>query len=425
MTYNVQAVQRLRVKKETNGNFCVDQTSQMSTFTDIPIREGSTTMTLDQAKLDPMNARQYIYAHNTEILGAKSSSIAFEVNLGPTDTIAADGATAAQTPAGLLLGLTMGGETTCVGTTANAEQDEDSVTIADNISTTKHSPGGAIGWVNANSKLELRELQSASGTQLTTKVEFSGVPATGNVIYACRTYYLDNRTSSDVGSLQAVLEGFDPSGVDDCWVHSGGQIDSPMAITFTNGEIPTLGFNFKFADWDNGDDKALTPITLGANEHATYNNQNEICVLDSEFICGEVANATYSGVERHITSFEIELGYKYIPIKTPGGTNNIVQWAMMPDHPVVKGSFTIPYEDQTFKDYEAAKTPLYIFFQIGSTTSEGAMLISIPTIQVTNVQRIDNEGIASQKVEFIGRQDADVGSIITAQALSPFRIHIF
>jgi hypothetical protein len=377
-----------------------------------------------------MTVKQNMYDHNEEVLGVKRATWAFEVNMGPADTTAASGATAAQTPSGYLLGLTMGGENIGVGTSVATAGDLDQMTVDAGHAT---DDGGAIGWVNANSKIELRELQVVSTNDFTTKLEFSATASASEVVYACRTYYLDAHTSTNVESLQALLEGLGDAsgGYEDSWVLKGGQIEQPMTITFENGGLPKLGFNFTFADWEHGDDAALTPAALAI---ASYSNLNEIPIVDSEFRCGVVGTASITNTEFHISEFNVELGYKYQPLRSPGGTNNIVQWVMVPDRPVVQGSFTIPFEywgeGQTFRDHMEAKDDLYIMFQIGSTISTGssvqcgAMLISIPTIQITDSQRVDMDGLMGEQVSFKGRLDGDT-TATTAMANSPFRIHIF
>ena len=421
MSYHVQNVQRVRAHEEANGSLGTDLTTGIATFTDIAVLEGSTNLTLERPTADPMTVRQNMYNHNEEVLMAKSAKFTFDCNLGPTDTMAASGATAAQTPAGFLLALTMGGENIATGTSVATTADEDSFTVDAGHNM---DDGCAYGWVNANSKIELRELQVVSTNSFTAKLDMSATAATSDVIYACRTYYLDQHTSANVETLQFVVQGLGETGggFEDAWCLFGGQMTEPMGITFTNGEIPTLNFPLSFADWDNGDDTQLTPVTAMGN--ASFSNLNEIPIVDSEFRCGLVGNATLAGTEFDVSEFTVELGYKYQAIPSPGGTNNVAAYHMVPDHPVVQGTFSLPYESQTFFDRKANKNDMYIFLQIGSTVAGGAMLISIPTVQITDVQRVDLDGIMGQQVTYKGRIDDDT-TASTALANSPFRIHIF
>lgn len=422
MTYHVQNVQRVRMHTEANGSLAVDLTTGIATFTDMAVLEGSTNLTLEQPTLDPMTVRQNMYDHNEEVLGPKSANFQFEINLGPIDTMAASGVTATQTPAGFLLALTMGGENIGTGTDVTTAGDLDQMNVAAGHGL---DDGCAIGWVNADSKIELRELQTVATNAFTTKLEMSATAAVSDVIYGSRTYYLDQHTSTNVETLQCVVQGLGDGsgGYEDAWCLFGGQMTEPMNITFTNGEIPKLGFTFSFADWDNGDDVQLAPVQpMGT---ASFDNLNEIPIVDSEFRCGVVGTAALSGTEYHISEFTVELGYKYQAITSPGGTNNVAAYQMVPDHPVVQGTFSLPYEAQTFFDAKADKDDMYIMFQIGSTVAGGAMLISIPTIQITDCQRVDLDGIMGQQVTFKGRLDSDTTANNTALVDSPFRIHIF
>lgn len=423
MSYHVQNVQRVRMHVEANGSLGTDITTGISTFTDMAVLEGSTNLTLDRPTIDPMTVRQNMYNHNVEVLGPKSANFQFEINLGPTDAAAraASGVTATQTPAGFLLALTMGGENIGTGTDVTTAGDLDQMNVAAGHGL---DDGCAIGWVNADSKLELRELQTVSTNAFTTKIEMSATAAVTDVIYACRTYYLDQHTSGNIETLQCVVQGLGESGdgFEDAWCLFGGQMTEPMGITFTNGEIPKLSWNFSFADWENGDDAQLSPV--GAMGTASFDNLNEIPIVDSEFRCGLIGTASLTDTEYHISEFTVELGYKYQAITSPGGTNNVAAYHMVPDHPVVQGSFSLPYESQIFIDRKNNKNGIYIFLQIGSTVTGGAMLISIPTAQITEVQRIDLDGIMGQQVSFKGRVDGDT-TASTVLADSPFRIHIF
>jgi hypothetical protein len=416
MTIHVEAIRRLRaIETSAAANFTVDLSTATASFVDIAAIEGSISMTLDQPTIDPGTIRQNIFDHNKEILGVKRATLTFEQNLGPQDTMAATNVAATITPAGFLLDLTMGNYRTGTGDTATNSTDKDTC----HATSGRFPAGSALGWVNSNSKLELREVEDESSGTITLKLDTSATIATNDILYACTSYYLDDPTSTNQTAVQFIVESLD---TEDNWVLLGGQISSPMGITFTNGEIPKLSWTFEFPDWLNGDDAALTPAALS---DASYSNLNEIVIVDSTFRCGTIGTSAITGTEYDISEFTLEPAWKFHMVPTPGGANNVHQWIAMPDHPVVTGTFTLPYEAQTFRDHKASRTNMYIMFQIGSTVAGGAMLISLPTIQITDVQRVDVDGVQSETVSFVARIDEDRGSATSDLSKSPIRIHIF
>jgi hypothetical protein len=92
---------------------------------------------------------------------------------------------------------------------------------------------------------------------------------------------------------------------------------------------------------------------------------------------------------------------------------------------VIAGSFTIPYEAQTWFTSRASRTDHAVALQIGSTTTSGGVLLTAPTAQITDVQKADAGGIDSQQVSWKGRLDGDITSATTEIHRSAFRIHLF
>lgn len=421
MTYHVESIKRVRFHTENVASFAVDLTTNISTFTDIPVLEGS-SLTLDMEMLDPMIVRQNMYDHNEKYVGPKKATFTFEVGIGTPTTKAADAVTATQPAIGLLLQSIMGGVNAGTGRVIDSAGSVSSLNVDGDPGV---DGGAAIGWINSNGKLEVREVEnySGAGNIIALKLALSTAPITNATIIGCISYYLDNHTSSSVLSLQTVIDGLgEGSDFEDSWGLLGGQIPQPMTITFENGALPKLGFTVEYADWDNGDDLNYTPAAITP---ITYSDHNEVVIVDSEFRCGVVGAGTLANTEYHITEFTLEPGFKFAPVRSPGGTNNIVQWMAMPDNPAIKGSFTLPYEGQTFTDARASKTDMFITFQVGSSITSGAIMFSVPTMQIVDVKRVDVDGIMSQQVFFEGRLDSDVSGDTTALALSPFRIHVF
>ena len=424
MTYNVNSLMRLRVKAEPHASFAVDMTSSMTSWVDIPVREGSLTMTTEQPTKNPELSYPDMYLSEREIRLQKRGRLSFEVTLHTPDTVAASGITAAQTPVGYLLGIAMDGENIAFGATIDTVYEDWQFDLNEDYNNME--PGAAIGRVY-NGILEVREITQYNKSLKGIKQIYSETPSESDVIYACRTYYLDGHVPSDIRSLQAVVEGYDYGSKEDSWVYSGGQIDNPIKVTVKNGEIPSIGCDWIFADWDNGDDKEYRPSVDGM-QLATYTQNNDLCVLDSEIRIDEIGSTAALNTY-HIDDFRVDLGVMFVPVMGPGGTNGIIHYRMDVTKPPVRCEITLPYEDQSFYDYMKSETSLYIAYQIGRTLASGSIMISIPTAQVVGVNRVDMNGIMGQRVTFIGRDDED--TVLTQDsdnyglARSPFRIHIF
>ena len=182
MTIEVHSVQRLRVWSESS--FATDGTATLANYTDVPMREGTGTMTLTLDSLDPMQSVQSRVEYREEVLGKRSATLQFTLNLAPTGTAAASGISAVQGALGLLLKATYGGETLGTGTTFTGG----TATIPTVTSAAGFLAGGAIGWVNASGVLEVREIESIAANSITLKHAFSAAPTNAQVAYAAATY---------------------------------------------------------------------------------------------------------------------------------------------------------------------------------------------------------------------------------------------
>ena len=418
MTTHVQNVQRIRAYTEPNGSFAVDNTGTLASFTDIPAVEGTIDVTNEQPTIDPLVVRQNMYDHGLEVLGPKRGRVAFDINLGPATTMSTSAASAALTPVGLLLKTYCGHETIGRGDVVDGKTDADTFSV---VTSGRFSGGGALGWVNANSTLELHEIKAESTWTIQTKTNLLATAATGDIIYGCRSYALGNHDSSSVESMQFLVEGLGDAtgGYEDAWAYFGAQNEAPVKITLANGEIPKLSFEYVAANWLNGDDAAMTPAALATG---SYTNVEEVLIVDSALRVSSAFSPAYT--EYCPSAMAFEFGQKYAPVTCPGGTNNIKQWMPMPDHPAVKGTLTLPYEDQTWFDYKAARTVLHFFLQIGSTVAGGGILLTAAHVQITDVKRVDAGGIASQQITWVSRKD-NYATATTDLATSPFKIHIF
>ena len=421
-SFHVQNVQRMRAYIEPNGSLATDHTGTLGDFWDIPFIEGSAEITLERPTIDPMTNRQDRDNHNEELLGVKRGKVKFQMNLAVADSRAGDGVAMATTaPIGRLMGLVLGGSNYGTGDTVNTSAATTTAITVANAS--RWQAGGCMGWGDANGVMHLREIAEMSGSVALLKLALPSSPANSDPLYNCASFYPDNHDSDDVTTLQLIVEGLGNAGdgYHESWVLLGGQIEEPFTFEFPKGELPKVTFSFTFADWDHGDEATMTPAAIGA---ASFANTNEVLFADSEFRIQVNGTTTLSGSEVHASEIAIEPQFKYVEVPSPGGTNNIAAFVMDGSHPKVQGSFKAPYQDQTWFNARNSKTDEAIFLQIGSSESNGAILISAPTAQITDWQREDANGLMGQMVSWKGRLDGDTTeSTATVMGYAPFRIH--
>ena len=410
----VQNVQRMRYIEEAAASFAIDKTGSLGSFVDIPFIEGSCTFGPDTPTESPGHARQYRDAHPTEINMVPNCPLTFQVNLSVPD---ARGLTTIAEPNAMqLFGTAWGGSYLGTGDTINdvtPGTSEFDVTTA-----ARWAAGKAMGLLDANGLMHIREIQGISSSTVTLKSALPFTPTNGATLYACGGYYLGNNDPDSVTSMQFIIEGLGAGGdYEDCWVLRGGQITGGMSLDLPIAGIPRATFNVTCVAIENGDDAALTPAALAA---ATYTNTNEVLVADGHLLIGEVAAGSQTEYHGRL-SVGLD-GIKYIPIRSPGGTNTVAAYVMGGEHPKVTATLELPYEDQTWSDGKAAATKYYITLQMGSSSSTGAMMIALPNMQVTQVERMDYDGVQGQKITFKGSIDEDC-TLTTEIGRSPIRLH--
>ena len=416
----VHAVQRLRVWTETT--FCSDGTGTLGNFTDVPVKEGSMESPVAPYEtIDHGALVQYRWDYREEIIGKqKPVQLKFTMALAPTGTAAGNTTAAVAGALGVLLKACMGGESLGTGDKASTGWTSSAGTVQ-GVSSDGFPAGNAVGWVNGSSVLEAREVeQQQSATGVTTKRAFSGTPANNDVLYASATYYL---TSDPSSSLQFIVEGLE---LQDRWLLLGCQMTS-VSLSLPIGSdnaIPEITFTFESTKWMYGDDCA-TNLTGSALGTATYSNFNPIAGFAGRFMVQTVTTATYTGSTVDVSAVSFDPKWKFQRVNSPSGTMATLRWlASRQSAPCVEGSFTTYFSDYTRFDWRDLKTDLALSYQIG-TAAGSAILITAPTVQATEVNRVSDNGIAGETVKWKARKDGEtVEGSSTDLGLSPFRIHL-
>lgn len=312
----------------------------------------------------------------------------------------------------------MGGEAKAAGSTSSTGSTATVVNVQSGHGS-RFSVGGVLGWVNASSLLEVREIESIATDAITLKHALSGSPSSTNAIYNAATYYMTEDPSE---SLQFIVEGVES---DDRWLLLGGQAVGGMTLAFdiTGASLPSVTVNLTFASWKYASETSGT-IT-GAISTATYSNYEPITGHAGElrvFTVGASTLVTSSIV--HCSTLAFTPKIVFVPVTSPSGTMTISRWRAGRAMPPVEGSFTTYFQDATWFTARDSRTDKAVFYQAGQTAGSTVM-ISAPTVQIVNPQRVpDASQLAGQAIAFKGRRDSDVASSTSEVAKSPFRIHL-
>ena len=410
MTIELSEVQKLSVRSE--AVFGQDETADLPGYTDIPFHSGTLVWTTDREMLDPMTAHQRVDAADAKIPGWRRGTLSMTMNLAATGVPAGDGIEAVQSALGLLLRIGMGGESLQTGDIISAVADAANFT---QVGLNQLAfPGTAIGIPRTtDAKYEMRVEASQPGEgEHSMKMEYSELPVATNPAYASATYYL---TQNPIESAQFIAEGAEE---DDGWLLVGCQLDS-MTIDTPLGQIPTITFTWKAAGYLMASE---TVGTIGAATTATYTNYVPI-IAEGDFLVRRLPDGTTLPAPTCMATITINFGLTYAEVPCPSGVNGLQRWRRIRSIPVASGSYTAYYEDELAWTDRDDKVLRAITWQMGITPGESVML-EWPTTQIVDVQRVDNNSLASQAVSFEALEDQETTPASEFDLPnSAFRIH--
>jgi len=419
MTVYVHKVGRVRIINEST--FCTEVSE--GTFEECPVVEDTPKLVMMRPFETPKIMQQHIDGYPSKVPMPRSATFGCTTVMRGT---AVRGTTthAVGNLTGLprlmwhcCFGAVNGGTGTTIASTSTT-------TVLNVTSAAGLSEGGAIVCATGTGgALECREIKTVSSNVVTTKLAFSSIPANGSTVYSCYSFYLGNLDGSSVLSLQTIVEGLDTT---DRWLLKGGAIAAPPVFKLAPGTLPTVDWSWQYADHKRADGSETTMNLNSALADQAYSDIGINAIMDSEFRIFSTASSTLSGTDVHASEINITPNIAYEPHRTPGGTNTIKQWVRTRvDGPAVTGDFVLPYESVAWRTARDSETSYAMTYQVGSGTTNGGFMISVPSITVDDIQREAVGGLAGQRVKWYAKLDAFTTTNSSALQKSAMRVHFF
>jgi hypothetical protein len=414
MTYELQTLRSVRVYVEPAGSYGVDGSGTPANFIDLPISEGFAMGAPSRDMLDPMLSQVRADGRAERIPGKRTAALQMSMLLAShgVDMAGTETPPAATTWAlRRVLGAIMGGVsltgTTAAVTTAQAGTTATAVTVTATHGA-RWSPGSVIACV-VGGVLEAREVLSVAGDVVSVKEAFSAAPTTGQNVRGGVTFF---PTEDPDSSLQFIAQGRELS---ENFLYRGMQ--GSFQIEAKPGQLAKATFDLKGC--------AATKLA----DHSGINvpsisNWSPIAVVASTLTVPTVGSTTRTQVLA--TDVSLQLGFAYEPITGYGGTETIIR--MRRQRPregvIAKFTFDVPYEDSTWIDARDQQLDRAVFLQLGNVAG-ATVLISLPTVQVVDVQRGQTSGgVSGQKVVCESRLDSSAAAGTTEQRYAAFRLHM-
>ena len=408
MSIEAHVLRWLGIYEETAGNYQTDHSGTPGDFLALPYREGTLEAQLAQEPLDPMTGKMRLDGTDEVVLGPKSCSLSASVTLhSHGQDLDGD-----VTPTTLLRALQtiMGGMTATTDESAQTTVQAGTTTTVVNVTTGhggRFEAGGVIGCevVSGSGLIEAREVASVSTDAVTVKQAFSATPVSSSAVRGGITVYM---TEDPTSSLQALIEGREATdGLYLAGLQGGFSLQLPV------GGLGEIQFALQGAGWGRvGSSSATIP---------SYSIFSPMALSPLEVTVPTIGSTTRVVVPQSEVTITPQI--VYAPQRSGAATHTIARMRRMPTRPLVQGTFTAPYEDDTWYTAHSSRTDLALFAQAGNVPGS-TCLISVPTIQIHTPPQpgASGENIAGQAVSWQARHDAEIGST-SALSYSALRIH--
>lgn len=416
MSYELNALRSVRVYVEPAGSYATDNSATPADFIDLPITEGYGPPAPARELLDPMLAQVRADGRAERVLGKRSATAQLACLLAShgVDMVGNETPPPSTTWALRRMLTAIMGAATVTGNEASATTVQAGTTTTVVNVTTNHGDRWAGGRLigcqvtSGSSAIEWREVLSVSTDAVSVKEAFSATPVTGTSVRGGVTF---TPTEDPDTSLQFIAQGVETA---DNMLLRGMQ--GGFQIEAKPGQLAKITFDLKGA--------AATKLSdhSGINVPSISNWAPVACVA-SELTVPTVGSTTRVPVLA--SDFAMTLGFTYEPITGYAGTETIIRMRRQRprDGVLARGTFTVPYEDGTWITARDDREDRAIFMQLGNTAG-ASWLLSVPTVQIVDVQRAAGAtGISSQVVSWESRLDSSAVASTTPFSYAAFRLH--
>lgn len=400
---------------EPAGFYQVDESGTPASFISFPYEENTLEANGARELLDPITGKNRSDGHDKKVLGVRACTVAAATMLHSHGQDLDGDVTPVTTATWALLRVL---QATMGGSIATTNESAQTIVVVTGTTTTtvevtaahggRFQAGGVIACetVSGSSLLEAREILSVAGDVVTVKEAFSAAPVTGQPVRGGITVYL---TEQPTTSLQVLIEGREAQ---DGRVYRG--LQGGHSLTLPVGGRGQIAFALAGASW--------APVGSVSGTVPSYANVSNFALNPLEVHVPTIGSTTLVCVDQ--SEVTIEPAITYAPQKSGKATETIARMVRQPTRPIVKGTFTVPFEDDTWNTARDNREDRAVFVQAGNIAGSG-MLISMPTVQITDVQKAAaGEGIAGQVVSFEGRHDEEIAGA-TEVGYSAYRLHFF
>lgn len=418
MSIDLKLITRLRAIVESTFKGDATSSPGLGSFTEIPGNEGTMEVTTTALEQDPNTMVQSRLDGRVMVLGPRTATLKFTMNLAPTGVAA--GASTAANPSALtmLLGAVFGGAHSGTGTTFSAGWTARTGAVA---SAAGLSIGDVIVRVNAAGRPEARRLKNIATNTLTVEHDFSAAPTLADVCYAGTTCY---ETEDPATSLQFLCSGQNSN---DRWLLLGCQATAlEFSVDPTGKGIPTVTFTFSAALYKESDETAGT--VTGSIGDATYTYHSPIVDYQSDMrldTAGSPAFVTANSIGISALTFKPAVSYVAVTSPPSGydGGAPILRWRANRLAKPCEITFTLPYADQTYWQARDASVDKSMGYLIGLTPGY-LIYLGVSTAQVLNPQRAaSDDAIQGQTITLNARRNT-VTSGSTEEAKSPLVVAV-
>jgi hypothetical protein len=403
--------------------FGADSSASLGSYLDV--RYNSVTAQLDKEALPDQHVVQRRTTENPAVISTKKmGKMQLSTYLAPTGTPIDDAVvTGALTDpvfaGGQLLRSAMGGYRSHDGSTEDGGTSTVSqldVVLGDGVNWNQAS---AVGVHVANTtNIEAREVISVTTDAIVPDWKFSAVPQTSSTVYNAHTFYI---TEDPTDSLAFLLETRDRENLWWVFASQGG-----FGITLPMHQFPTIDYDLQLAQWFHDNDVA-TPAGGGTFDESTYTDGPPVPFVQSEVRFDDfVAAGDQTLTTMCPSALTVNFDYRVSPVTCPGGVNGVSRYRHLRSTPFVTGNLVtffdsdIAQDDTLWDDWEGSVLQR-MAIQIGNLPG-GTVLIALPRVQITNVQRVPSEDKHGISIDWKALDDTS-NAASGDQEQSPVRFH--